>query len=158
MKRPFRTLPALALALAITGPSPRTQADPGVRVGLTDDPDSLFVGFFLEEPLSYGRSAIFAIEPGADVGFGRDVDYFTIRGTLNGKVLFPVGRSAYLYPIFGLSLYYINFDDCNGCDDTSVGGNLGLGFRIDRFNFELTFGIDDAAFYPDITFNFGFLL
>ncbi|HLU64876.1 MAG TPA: hypothetical protein VKZ63_01290 [Kofleriaceae bacterium] len=155
-----RWLPAvtglfLSLALLLAA-APRAEANPGLRLGLTDDPDTLFVGFFYEAPLSWAGSGFFAVEPGVDLGFGEDVDFFTIRGTVNGKYLIPVG-SVWLYPILGLSIYYVNVDDCPAaadCDDTGAGLNLGLGMRIDRFNMELTAGIEDV---PDVVLNVGFL-
>lgn len=144
-------LAPLALALLLLA-APAAHADPGVRVGITDNPDTVSVGFFYEAPLSYSRSAIFALEPGADVGFGDHDSFITIRGTLNAKVMFPVGRRALLYPIIGLSVYHVSCDGCN--DDTFAGLNLGGGFRFHRVNFELTAGIRDL---PDLTFTVGFL-
>jgi len=128
----------------------RAEAAPGIRLGLTDDPDTLTAGFFYELPASrLGRSAFLSLEPGVDVGFGDDVDFFTLRGTFNLKFIFVTGR-AQLYPLLGLSVFYINVD--NGGSDTGVGVNLGGGVQFDRFSFELWGGIKDV---PDITFLFG---
>ena len=150
-KRLLLPISGLVLSLVLVAGASRAEANPGLRLGLTDDPDTLFVGFFYEAPLSWAGSGFFALEPGVDLGFGDDVDFFTLRGTINGKYLIPVG-SVFLYPILGLSVYYINVD--GGGDDTWAGLNLGLGMRLDRFNFELTAGIDDL---PDVTFSVGFL-
>jgi hypothetical protein len=152
-KRQLLPTTGLVLSLVLAATATRVEARPGIRLGLTDDPDTLFVGFFYEAPLSWAGSGFFALEPGVDLGFGENVDFFTLRGTLNAKYLMPLGTSVLLYPIFGISIYHINFD-CRGCDDTSAGVNLGLGMRLDHFNFELSAGLRDL---PDITFSVGFL-
>ena len=149
-----RAVLAVTLLTTVALAPSRADARPGVRGGLTDDIDTLFVGFFYEAPLAWTGSGFFAIEPSIDLGFADDLDAITIRGSFNGKFLIPAGR-AFVYPIFGLSLYYIDFDCPAGdCDHTSTGLNLGLGTRIEPVNFELTFGIDDL---PDITFSVGVL-
>jgi len=151
-----------ALSLLLLSAAPRdARADVdgllGARVGFTDDPTSIQVGIFYEMVIAQAGSGFFAIEPGADIGFGEehDVDFWTLRGTINGKYLIPV-NNLFLYPIFGLSLWYVNVD-CGGrgdCDDTEAGVNLGAGLRYNQFNFELTVGIDDI---PDLFFSVGFL-
>ena len=130
---------------------------PGVRIGVTDDPTSLQIGFFYEMAIAQAGAGFFAIEPGADIGFGDEgnVDFWTLRGTLNAKYLIPVSN-LFLYPIFGLSLWYVNAD-CGGrgdCDGTEAGINLGMGLRVQQFNFELTVGVDDI---PDIFFSVGWM-
>src|SRR5687768_12682301 len=117
----------------------------GARVGLTDDPTSLQVGIFYEMAIAQAGSGFFAIEPGADIGFGLEdeIDFWTLRATVNGKYLIPV-NNLFLYPIFGLSLWYVNFECGNGrddCDNTEAGVNLGAGLRVNQFNFELTVGV-----------------
>jgi hypothetical protein len=129
----------------------------GARIGFTDDPTSLQLGIFYEIMIAQAGSGFFAIEPGADIGFGdeHDVNFWTLRGTLNAKYLIPINE-FFLYPIFGLSLWYVNVD-CNDsrrdCDDTEAGINLGLGFRVQQFSFELTAGLDDI---PDLFFSVGY--
>ena len=153
----------LALALALSA-SPNAQAQPrlgdgpGLRIGISDDPDTLFLGFLYGIPIADVGSSVFLIEPGVDVGFGDDVDFFTIRGSANGKFLFPVGAVA-LYPLVGLSLYYLNVDRCgrndffgDDCDHLGVGLNLGGGINFDRFNLELILGVNDV---PDLSLSFG---
>lgn len=129
----------------------------GGRLGLTDDPTTLQVGVFYEIAIAQAGSGFFAIEPGADIGFDLEdnVSFWTLRGTVNGKYLIPV-NNLFLYPIFGISLWYVNVD-CNGrgdCDDTEAGINLGGGLRVNHFNFELTVGVDDI---PDLFFSVGYL-
>jgi hypothetical protein len=154
-----RLATAVALALFLFASSNLASAGPGVRVGLTDDPDTLFGGFFYEIPLGAAGPGVFVLDPGADLGFGLDDNIdFTIRGQLNAKYFIPIDQ-FYLYPLLGLSVLYANFDNdrCGGrgdCDDTEAGLNIGLGFAfLERFNLELYATADDA---PDLTFSFGF--
>lgn len=128
-------------------------AGPGLRFGLTDDPDTLSFGFFSENVLTrLGQRSFLSIEPGLDVGVDPDIDLLTVRGTFNFKFLF-LTPSAEIYPLVGLSVYYINVD--GGGDDTGVGLNLGGGVQFDRYSFELWLGLEDV---PDITFLFGFAI
>lgn len=155
-----RLAPAVALALFVVGFSNRADAGPGVRVGLTDDPDTLFAGFFYEIPLGAAGPGVFVLDPGVDLGLGiGDHDWvdWTLRGQLNAKYFIPINQ-FFLYPLLGLSVMHIE-GDCgrfndNDCDDTDAGLNIGLGFAfLERFNLEL---YATAGDYPDLTFSFGF--
>lgn len=154
-----RLAPAVALVLLLVGFSKRADAGPGVRVGLTDDPDTLFGGFFFEVPIGAAGPGVFVLDPGVDLGFGLDNNIdFTLRGTLHIEYFIPINQ-FYLYPLLGLSVMYVNIDNdrCGGrddCDDTDAGLDLGLGFAfLERFNLEL---YATAGDYPDLTFSFGF--
>jgi hypothetical protein len=151
-----RTLRVLSVSAMLLGAAASAEAGPGLRFGLTDDPDTIFVGGFYDVPLSRTGSGIFVLAPGVDLGFGDDVDFFTIRGALDMRYLVPVGRHVALYPLLGISLYYVNVDDCGAddCDDTSAGLDLGGGIRIGRFDVSLVLGIEDV---PDLSLAFGFL-
>jgi hypothetical protein len=94
------------------------------------------------------------IEPSAELGFGDEgADFFSIRVNANFKYMVPMSRNAAIYPLFGPSLYYINFDDCSGnCDDTGFGLNLGAGVDISGFGFDLVVGVTNDV--PDIAFTF----
>lgn len=148
-----RLATAVSLVLFLVSLSNRADAGPGIRVGITDDPDEVFAGFFYEIPLGAAGPGVFVLDPGVDLGIGDDV--WSIRGQLNAKYFIPIDQ-FYLYPLLGLSVMYVNFD-CGrdrDCDDTEAGLNLGLGFAfLERFNIELYATVDD---YPDITFSFGF--
>jgi|GEM_PF-5653131 len=147
-----RTIVGAVIALTLLAVSSSARAKPGLRIGLTDSPDTLGVGFFFENVASrLGNRSVLSIEPGIDLGFGSDLDFITVRGTFNLKFVFFSGNMQF-YPIVGMSLYYLNVD--NGGDDTVVGVNLGGGMQFDRFSFELMGGIGHAPF-PDITFWFG---
>jgi hypothetical protein len=151
MKR--AVLPLLAALLLTSAPA---AAGPGFRVGLTDDPDSVFVGGFYEVPVGRSRSGFFALQPAVDLGFIDDRDGFSIRGSLDGKYFFPVARRVAIYPLIGISLYYLNLDCPNGydCDGTDVGLDAGVGFRVSQFDLQLYLGIEDI---PDVTFSVGFV-
>ncbi len=155
--RRYLTVTVITLSL---GAASAAEAGPfGVRLGITDDPDTIFGGFVWEVPLSGGQSGSFVVEPGLDVGIGLDdpVD-FTIAGTAHFKYLIPIGgRGSYAYPLFGPMLYYINFDDRRRDDDDfEVGVNIGGGIRFDRYEIDLWFGITDHI--PDLAFAFTFRL
>lgn len=164
MKRTAALTCAALSVLLLAAPSGDARAEgmsglPGVRVGITDDPTSIQVGFFYEMVLAQAGVGFFAIEPGADIGIGLEdeFDFWTLRGTLNAKYLVPV-QNLFIYPIFGLSLWYVNFE-CGrdqDCDNTEAGINLGVGLRVDHFNFELTAGLDDDEI-PDLFFSVGYL-
>ncbi len=149
------TILSLILALAapaVLDPAPAA-AEPtlfGLRGGLTDDPDTVFLGGHLAfYPTDLRR---LRIEPSVELGFGDPVD-FTLRGNLNFKIMFPVSRDAAFYPIIGAYLYYMSFDDCDGCDDTDPGLNLGLGFSFSGIGIDFTVGLPDR---PDLTFTLSY--
>jgi hypothetical protein len=154
-RRPLASLVLALAAVTALAPARRAEAGPGVRFGLTDDPDTVFLGFFDEAWMGGGRSGRFVLEPGGDIGFHDDTDYWTLRGDLRGKYMVPMGRSAAIYPLVGLSIYYINVDCGAGrdCDHTDAGLDLGGGLAFGPINVELFLGIDDI---PDATFQVGF--
>jgi hypothetical protein len=129
----------------------------GIRGGLTDDPDTVFLGGHLA--MYPSSSSRLRIEPSFEVGFGdydryEDDEVFTLRGNANFKILFPVSYDAAFYPILGVNVYYINWD-CGfaDCDDTDFGLNLGLGFSFSGIGFDFTFEIPDQ---PDFTFTLSY--
>jgi hypothetical protein len=150
MKRCIITVCAVILLYSASSVrEAEAQGHPGIRLGLTDDPDTITGGFFYEFLVTrLGRSGYLTLEPGIDVGGGDNL--FTIRGTFNAHFIFLVGRDVQLYPIIGGSVYYWRNDNDN--DNTDGGLNLGGGVQFDRFSFEFWFGIDDI---PDFTFLFG---
>lgn len=122
----------------------------GLRGGVTDDHDTLFIGGHVAiHPRSVRK---LRIEPSAELGFGDDADFITIRGNLNFKIMFPISSDAAFYPLFGPSLYYVNWD--NGVDYSDFGLNLGAGFAFSGFAFDLIVGVPDGI--PDVTFTFSY--
>jgi hypothetical protein len=150
------TILSLILALAapaVLDPAPAA-AEPtlfGLRGGLTDDPDTVFLGGHVAfYPTDLRR---LRIEPSFELGFGEDAIDFTLRGNLNFKIMFPVSRDAAFYPILGAYVYYLSFDDCEGCDDSEFGLNLGAGFSFSGIGIDFTVGLPD---YPDFTFTLSY--
>ena len=149
----MKRLATVVVALVVFLLSSRAEARPGVRLGIVDDPDEFFAGFFYEIPLGAAGPGVFVLDPGVDLGIGDE--FFSIRGQLNAKYFIPVGE-FFLYPLMGLSVMYVNADcgDNRDCDDTEAGLNIGLGFAfLERFNLELYATVD----HPDLTFSFGFV-
>jgi hypothetical protein len=142
-----------AAFVATMAPSRDADANPGFRLGVTDDPDALFLGFSYAIPLSGGRSGVFVFEPGIDLGVGDDALDFFIRGTGHFKYLIPIGasRDVVIYPLFGPEIIHFEFD--GPADDTEVGVDLGFGFGFRQVTFELWVGLSDV---PDITLAFAF--
>lgn len=141
---------ALAVGSAtLTGMVDDAEAGPGFRVGLTDDPDSVFLGFHYGVPLSRLGQSFLVMRPGVDLAVvDGPVDFF-LRGTFHFNFVFPLSGNFSIYPLVGPTLVYYNWD---GGDDTEVGIDLGFGFGVDRFSFEVWAGVSDI---PDITFAFG---
>lgn len=158
--QPPRWIPRFGLALicaaafvATTASSREAEAGPGLRLGLTDDPDAIFLGFSYAIPLTGGRTGVFVLEPGIDLGIGDDNLDFFIRGTGHFKFLIPLGRAReiVIYPLFGPEFIHFEFDNNN--DNSEVGIDLGFGFGFREFTFELWAGLSDV---PDITFAFAY--
>lgn len=143
----------VAAFIATTAPSRDADAGPGFRLGVTDDPDALFLGFSYAIPLSTSGPGIFVFEPGIDLGIGDDNLDFFIRGTGHFKFLIPIGqgREFVLYPLVGPELIFFEFENDN--DNTEIGVDLGFGFGFRQFTFELWAGVSDV---PDITFSFAY--
>lgn len=152
------TILSLILAVAapaVLDPAPAA-AEPtlfGLRGGLTDDPDTVFLGGHLAFYPSDLRRL--RIEPSFELGFGDEDLDLTLRGNLNFKIMFPVSRDAAFYPLLGAYLYYTSYDDdrCFECDETEFGVNLGVGFAFSGFGFDFGIGLPD---YPDITFTISY--
>lgn len=156
-----RILLAAVAASMIVLPAQDADADatPGLRLGLTDDPESFFAGVQFQTLLSGGRSARIYFVPGVDFGIGDEgPDYWTVRGTGHFEFHFPLGRrgDVSIFPLVGLTLYYINFDLPEDFDDDEIdiAVDAGGGFMWDRFKFEVWLGVDDE-WAPEVTVAFG---
>ena len=145
----IKLLCAAALLATVTVSRPAA-ANPGLRGGVTSQPDTLFLGFQYDALISRGRSLAFVIQPAVDVGFNDNL--FLVRGTAHFAFWIPVGRSPrlYLYPLIGVSGTYYNYKDPGG-DSTGIGMDLGFGMRINQFGFEFWGSFRDA---PDLTLAF----
>lgn len=150
---------ALCLALGtVAVQAPEAEAGPGFRVGLTDDPDSIFGGAIWRVPFQRVGKGIFIVQPGVDFGLGiQDNFNFMIRGTAHFGYMFKPSADVILYPLLGPSFVLYNFDTGDGSDSESeLGVDLGFGAQFKQFALELWFGISDEV--PDITFAVSFNL
>ena len=141
---------AIGLAAFDAGPARADRNAFGLRGGVTDDPDTLFMGGHVAiHPRSVRR---LRIEPSLELGFGDNSDFITIRANLNFKIMFPISRDAAFYPLLGPNLYYVNPD--NRDDYSDFGLNLGAGFAFSGFAFDLIVGVPNDI--PDVTFTFSY--
>ena len=67
-------------------------------MGLTDDPDALFLGFDYGVPISRVGVSTLVFEPGFDLGVADGPLDFFLRGTFHFQFIFPVGGFD-LYPL-----------------------------------------------------------
>ena len=153
LSRVAPTALAAAVALSVLMPPREAEAQPGLRLGVTDDPDTLFFGFSYAFALTDAGPGIFVLEPGFDLGVGDDAVDLMLRGTGHFKFLIPIGRGndIVVYPLVGPTLIHFEFDGPG--DETEVGVDLGFGFGFKNFTFELWVGVNDL---PDITAAFAF--
>lgn len=151
-----RVAPAAIAAFVIlsaVAPPREADAQPGIRLGVTDDPDSFFFGFSYAIALTGGRNGVFVLEPGFDLGVGDGPVDLLLRGTAHFKYLIPIGRARdfVIYPLVGPDFVHIEFDGAG--DSGEVGVDLGFGMGFKNFTFELWAGLSDI---PDLTLAFGF--
>ena len=151
---------AACVGLAMLSIVPQTaDAGPGLRLGLTDDPDTLFAGAHWRVPFARGGQGVFVVQPGVDFGIGiDDPTNFMIRGTAHFGYMFPVAPDIVLYPLLGPSLILINRDvgDDDSDTDTEAGVDLGIGAQFRQFALELWFGLSDDT--TDLTLAISFNL
>lgn len=154
---------ATMVVFSLTAHTANASVTGGLRAGITDDPDTGFLGGHL---VIIPRGIPLRIEPSLELGFGgygHHDDFFILRLNGNFKYMFKPSRHRpiYLYPILGLSMYHINYDDeyydCHryDCSHTEMGINLGFGVQLYGFMIDLTFGAGGNPF-PDLTCTFGF--
>jgi hypothetical protein len=125
----------------------------GLRGGITDDVDAFFFGGHVA--IHPARIRKLVVEPSLELGFAESnaID-FTLRANLHFKILFPVGRQMAFYPLFGPSLYYVNWDEgYRAGGNSELGMNLGMGFEISGFGVELALGLPDDN-VPDFSLTF----
>lgn len=155
-----RILLAAVAASMIVIPARDAKADAvaGLRLGITDDPDTFFGGIQFQSLISGGRSVNIYFVPAVDFGVGDDVDFWFVRGAGHFEFHFPLSRDRYasVFPLIGFEVYYYNLDLPEGVDDDGFepGLDVGGGIMFDRFKFSLYAGLEDV---PDITLAFGVL-
>lgn len=151
----LRVLAVLVCLAVCAGASSTAHAGPGARLGITDDPESIFGGVFWQFELTQLGPGQLRIQPGVDLAIVDGAIDLMIKGSAHFAWEVPVGNNLRLYPLGGpvLTLIFVDRGDDDDID-LGLGLDLGIGLGFDRFTFELWLGIEDS---PDITFAFGFL-
>lgn len=140
---------AFALVLAPLGVA---HAGPGVRIGVTSDPDGLFGGVQWRLPLTQLGPGKLVVQPGADIGIVEGPADFFLRGTLHFGYMIPISNDFSIYPLAGPSLIWATAD---GNSDTNLGVDLGVGGQFKKFALELWIGTVDSF---DVTVGLSFNL
>jgi hypothetical protein len=128
--------------------SASAQVDPGLRAGVSVDPDQFYVGGHLETGPLVER---LVFRPNAEIGFGDDVTLVAINLEFAWKFASP--RSPWnFYAGGGPAINLYQFEGPG--DDTEAGVNLlaGIENRSGLF-FEFKVGLADS---PDFKFGVGF--
>jgi len=139
---------ALAVGCWLIPATAAAQIDPGVRAGLSIDPDQFYIGGHIETKPLVER---LVFRPNVEVGFGDDVTLAAFNFEFAWK--FSRGRSDWgFYAGGGPGVNLYQFDGPG--DDTEVGFNImaGVENRSGLF-FEFKLGVADS---PDFKFGVGF--
>ena len=142
-------LPVLAcLGIAV----PAAAQGPGVRGGVSVDPDQVYFGGHYETEALVDR---LHFRPNLEVGLGDDVVATTINMEFVYK--FPSRSRWLLYAGGGPAINFYSYDDDgNGGDDTNTEGGLNLLFGVENRSglfFEVKVGAIDS---PDVKFGVGY--
>ena len=141
---------AVASASALSTGSAHAQRTAfGIRGGVTDDPDTGFFG--IHGAIHLRGAPRLRLEPSFEFGVGDPID-FSLRFNFRFKYMVPLGRNAAVYPLFGPSVYHVEVDPG---DNTEFGIDLGGGFAVAGFFFDLALGLPDDNL-PDFTFTLGY--
>jgi hypothetical protein len=139
------------LAVVVVLPSPAAAQAPGVRAGISVDPDQFFVGGHYETGPLVDR---LHFKPNIEVGFGDDITHVGVNFEFVYKILTRQGWT--LYAGGGPAINFYSFDnDDRGDDDTETEGGLNFLFGAEARNglfFELKVGAIDS---PDLKFGVG---
>ena len=137
------TVASALIATLAVAPVKSAEAGPGARVGITDDPDTLFLGLHWLIDLAPAGPGVFNLRPGLDFGLGLDdpID-FMIKGAAHFAWEVPVSGQFVIYPLIGPSVTYLNFDSGIGDgSETDLGVDIGFGFKFSRYAIELWLGL-----------------
>ena len=141
-------LPVLAfLGIAV----PAAAQGPGVRGGVSIDPDQVYFGGHYETDALVDR---LHFKPNLEVGIGDDVVATTINMEFVYK--FPSRSRWLLYAGGGPAINFYSYDDDGGGGDTNTEGGLNLLFGVENRGglfFEVKVGAIDS---PDVKFVVGF--
>lgn len=137
------------LALVVV-PSPAAAQGPGVRGGVSVDPDQFYVGFHYETTELVDN---LYFRPNAELGFGDDLTLVGLNFEFVYKV--PIQGPWTLYGGFGPAVNIYSFDR-NNRDDTDAEAGLNVLFGAEATNglfFEIKLGAMDS---PDFKLGIGF--
>ena len=142
-------LPVLAV-LGIAAPA--AAQGPGVRGGVSVDPDQVYFGGHYETDALVDR---LHFKPNLEVGIGDDLVATTINMEFVYK--FPTRSRWLLYAGGGPAINFYSYDDDgSGGDDTNTEGGLNLLFGVENRGglfFEVKVGAFDS---PDVKFGVGY--
>lgn len=134
-------------AAVVGAASPALAQGPGVRAGVSVDPDQFYVGghFETDELIEHLH-----LRPNLEVGFGDDVT--TLAVNIEGVYKFPLRnrRDTTFYAGGGPAI--IVYDRDNG-SDTKGGLNLLGGLEFGKFFFEVKGGVFDS---PNLKVGIGY--
>lgn len=126
--------------------TPAAAQDPGIRGGISVDPDQFYFGGHLETAPLVDR---LYFRPNLEVGFGDDLSL--IAANMEFVYKFSTGRPMNLYAGAGPALNIFMKDDDS---DTEAGFNFLVGMETNRgLFFEFKIGAMDS---PDLKFGVGY--
>ena len=135
------------LAVVVVLPSPAAAQAPGVRAGISVDPDQFFVGGHYETGPLVDR---LHFKPNIEVGFGDDITLVGVNFEFVYKILTRQGWT--LYAGGGPAINFYSFDDRDD-GETEPGFNALFGAETARgLFFEAKLGVPDS---PDLKFTVG---
>ena len=138
------------LFLLMAVPSPAAAQAPGVRAGISVDPDQFYFGGHLETNPLVDR---LYFRPNVEVGFGDDLTL--IAANMEFVYKFSTRRAMNLYAGGGPALNIFMFDGAGDNDsETEAGFNFLVGMETNRgLFFEFKIGVMDS---PDLKFGVGY--
>lgn len=144
--RPISLLAASAIAVVCASPGPAFASGPGLRFGLSVDPDQVYFGIHQNfGDVTRGLSFV----PNVEVGLGDDLTLFAF----NAEFTHSLGRSSAWRPYIGAGPA-LNLVSRDGDSEVEAGLNVLLGLRRrGGFFVELKVGAFDS---PEFKLGAGF--
>ena len=140
----------LVALVVVVVPSPAEAQGPGVRAGVSVDPDQFYVGGHYETGRLVDR---LHFKPNIEIGFGDDITLTAINFEFVYK--FPTPGPWNLYAGGGPAINIYSFD-IDGDDDTETEPGFNFLFGAEHARglfFEIKIGIEDS---PDLKFGVGY--
>ena len=135
------------LSMLVVVPSPAAAQAPGIRGGVSMDPDQVYIGGHYETGPLVDR---LHFKPNLELGFGDDVTLFAVNFEFVYKIM--TRRDWTLYAGGGPAVNFYSFDDIDD-GDTEPGFNALFGAETSNgLFFEVKLGAIDS---PDLKFGVG---